>query len=68
MDFSKEKSKDSIGFYIGYIGMYFVFSTVLYFVLRFTGVLPEKWSVFYIYWLVVAGLIVVKLLRWGIER
>lgn len=68
MDFSKEKPRYSTGFYIGYIGMFFVFSTMLYFILRLTEKLPETWGIFHIYWAVLVGLLIVKLLRWVIER
>ena len=46
MNFKAKKNK-SIE-WLGYIIMYFIFTTVLYFILRFFNKLPETWNYFYI--------------------
>ncbi|MDO8509356.1 MAG: hypothetical protein Q7S27_06775 [Nanoarchaeota archaeon] len=47
MEFEKKK-ENNIGEYIGYFVMYFIFTTIFYFVLRALDKIPEGWNYLYI--------------------
>ena len=42
------KNKQSIGKKIGYVFMYFVFTTILYFILTFLNKIPQSWNYIHI--------------------
>ena len=44
----KNDNLDDIGMVFGYLLMFFVFVTFLYFILNILGKLPESWGYFYI--------------------
>lgn len=65
--FIRKMEKQKIGRNIGYIVMYFVFTTILYFVLRFLGKLPEIWDYFTILFLTLILVIIGKLIKRGLK-
>jgi len=54
MEFGKKESR--IYLVIGYIIMYFIFTTVLYFILKYFDKIPENWN--YIHMMVITLFIV----------
>ena len=48
MDFKNNKSEERFGRKLGYIFSYFIFTSVLFFVLNFFKKLPSGWSYFHI--------------------
>ncbi|MEK6922011.1 MAG: hypothetical protein AABX82_09030 [Nanoarchaeota archaeon] len=55
------------GKYSGYLFSFFLFSTVLYFVLFFTGKIPASWTYFFIFFITipvaVAGFLIERYLQ-----
>ncbi len=45
---SEKGRYEGLGSTVGYIASYFVFTTVLFFVLTYVGKLPETWTYFHI--------------------
>jgi len=66
MDFNKKENTRKLGERIGFILMYFIFTTLLYFVLKFLGRIPN-WNYFHIVFLTLAitltGILLDKILR-----
>ena len=48
---------------VGFVVMYFVFTTVLYFLLRFLGKFPEGWNYFYLMLVTLAVVLFGNLLK-----
>lgn len=48
MKFEQSKSVEKIGEKIGYIFSYFIFTTILFFILTFLNKLPSSWTYFHI--------------------
>lgn len=46
--FDENKSSEKFGRIVGGVVMYFVFTTILFFILRFLNKLPEKWNYFHV--------------------
>ncbi len=67
MIFKKNKSVILFGERIGFLFAYFLFTTVLYFILSFLGKLPASWSYFHIiiitFCIVLLGMVTKRLLR-----
>lgn len=55
----KEKYKELIG----YILMYFIFTTILYFILKSLDKIPERWNYFYIMIITLLIVFIAKLIR-----
>jgi len=62
-----DKNSPKVGKIVGYLFSYFLFATVLYFILKYTDKLPNNWSYINIVLLtlgiVFIGLILGKILR-----
>ena len=48
MMFEEKKAIEGIGEKIGYVFGYFLFTTILFYVLALTNKIPENWSYFHI--------------------
>jgi hypothetical protein len=63
----ENKSLLNLGQKIGYLISYFLFTTILYFILLFLNKLPASWNYFHIILLTIAitliGIIIQRLLR-----
>ena len=44
MIFEKNNSAENAGEFLGFVFSYFAFTTMLFFVLRFSGKLPKGWT------------------------
>ena len=51
MDFNKENQTnvEKTGKKIGFVIMFLIFSIILYFILKFTGKIPESWTYLHIF-------------------
>ena len=67
MDFDK-KSYSKVWEVIGFVVMYLIFTTILYFLLGFLNKIPETWNYFYIamitMFIVLLGTLIKMLLRY----
>lgn len=48
MRFEKDKSIEKAGTKVGYVLGYLIFTTVLYFILKILGKIPESWNYLHI--------------------
>lgn len=48
MDFNNNKKNKKAGKVIGYLVMYFVFTTVFYFILKLLNRIPESWKYYHV--------------------
>lgn len=62
MDIKKSKKEKYIEL-IGYILMYFIFTTILYFILKSLDKIPERWNYFYIMAITLLIVFIAKLIR-----
>jgi hypothetical protein len=44
----KKNNKENIGKYLGFIVMFFIFNTILYFILTILEKLPQNWNYFHL--------------------
>jgi len=67
MIFEENKNIEKVGEVVGYIFSYFLFTTVLFFILVITKKIPESWSYFHVMIITVSiaiiGVIIKRLLR-----
>jgi len=67
MNFEKEDFYKRAGEYVGYLSMYFIFTTILYFILKILGKLPLSWNYLYVLnltlFIVLIGILVGRVLR-----
>ena len=72
MKFEKDKTPKKFGKNIGYLVAYFIFTTILYFVLKFFDKIPESWTYFHVMGITliiaVVGYILGRLLKWVFLR
>lgn len=59
----KGKKTEKFGERVGYIVMYFIFTTFLYFILSFLNKLPENWGYFHVVLLTITIILVGTLLK-----
>lgn len=67
MKFEEDKSAEKFGVKIGYILAYFLFTTILFYILKFSHKLPGSWSYFHVMGItllvVLVGLGIARLLK-----
>lgn len=67
MIFERNKSIEKFGEKIGFIFSYFLFTTILFFILTLLTKIPESWSYFHImaitFLIALLGIIIKKLLK-----
>jgi len=64
-----EKEKNSnLGRYIGYILMFFIFTTILYFLLTILEKLPASWNYFNILLIVLMIVFIGKIIKYWLNK
>lgn len=63
MIFEKSKTPEKVGKVIGYVFGYFLFTTILYFILVLLHKLPASWNYFYIMGITILIVIVGTLVK-----
>ncbi len=67
MDFEQNKAVEKLGERVGYVFAYFLFTTILFFILSFLDKIPYSWSYFHVmgltFLIAVFGYIVQRFLR-----
>lgn len=67
MQIEKNKLAETFGRIIGYVFAYIVFTTILYFLLRFINKLPSSWTYFHVAGVTICisliGIIIKRLLK-----
>ena len=64
MKFEESKGFENLGKRAGYVLGYFLFTTVLYFILKALNKLPSNWGYVHVMWIV----LVIALIGAGIKR
>lgn len=59
----KQKNKEA-SMIIGYLIMYFIFTTILYFILRLLNKIPENWNYVHIMFITLLIVIIGKSIKW----
>jgi hypothetical protein len=62
MEFDKNHSNFSISVYAGYLFSYFIFTTVLYFILTLLNKIPCEWTYFHVMIITISLIIISKIL------
>ncbi|MBI2653406.1 hypothetical protein HYX02_01205 [Candidatus Woesearchaeota archaeon] len=67
MKFEEDKSIGGVGEKIGFVFSYFIFTTILFFILKFTKKLPQAWTYLHIMAITLAialaGILLKRLLK-----
>ncbi len=64
LNFNKQNKKTNWAIIIGYIVMYLIFTTLLYFILRYFNKIPENWTYFHVMTVTLLIVLIGKLIRW----
>jgi hypothetical protein len=67
MVFREDSSLKKFAEYLGYLFMYFTFTTILYFVLRLTNKFPKDWTYWHVIFITATLILISKLIRKGLE-
>jgi len=62
------KKEYDFGVHIGYIFMFIIFSTILYFLLKILGKLPTNWNYFNIFLITLPLVFIGKIIKYWLER
>ncbi len=63
MNFNEKNHTEKIGRITGFLVMYFIFTTILFFILKLTNKLPAKWTYIHIMIIVVLILFLGNLIK-----
>ena len=64
MEFEQNKTVEKIGERVGYTFAYFLFTTILFFMLKLLGRIPQAWTYFHI----MAITILITIIGYGVKR
>lgn len=60
----QELKNKKISHIVGYLIMYFIFTTILYFILHFFDKIPENWNYVHIMFITLLIVIIGKSIKW----
>lgn len=67
MKFEEDKRIEKFGKKVGYLTSYIIFTTVLYFILKYLNKLPSNWSYFHVvgltFFIVLIGITIKRVLK-----
>lgn len=64
---SAETKSFKMGIYVGFVGMFIIFSTILFFVLKLFNHLPDSWTYFHIFLISLPILFIGAIMRKWVE-
>lgn len=64
MEFEKDRTTEKTAAKAGFILSYFLFTTILFFILMFLGKLPDSWSYIHIMIITLGIVIMGKIIEW----
>ena len=68
MEFDEKNSKQNIGKIIGYVLMFFIFTTILYFILLLLGKLPKFGGYFSVILLTTSLVLIVRGIKYWLSK
>ena len=68
MRFSEKNSKKRIGKFIGYLALFLIFTTILYFILSFFEKLPKSGGYFFVLFLTISILVVGRCIKYWLSK